>query len=399
MLQPSVHTPSHRLIVVDALRGFALLGIILLHYIEKFDLSYAPEGLPQWIQTSDLYIREILFFIFAGKSYAILALLFGFSFFIQLNREAQKGNDFSARFLWRLFILLCIGFLHSLIYRADILTLYALMGALLLVISKWKNNVLLILALFLVLQPLEIGKSIYLFFHPDYVALKPPPVLYPLSREVYLKSSSFWEVLKGNFHNCRLSAIFWSFEKGLDKEIGRYFQVPALFIIGMLLGRLGMFNPSEKSISFWKKILMLSIVILTLLYLLKNNIPGFFENEKLVAHTSFIVSTWITFVAVLLLVSLLMLAFQYNLLQGLFSSLAPVGRMSLTNYLILGIVGAFLYYGYGLALYRYMAVTYSFILGATAFFLQLKLSHWWLKTHKQGPVEALWHKLTWIGRK
>ncbi|MFR8356082.1 MAG: DUF418 domain-containing protein [Parabacteroides sp.] len=62
-------------------------------------------------------------------------------------------------------------------------------------------------------------------------------------------------------------------------------------------------------------------------------------------------------------------------------------RSSLTNYLTQSIVGTFIYFGYGLGLYKYLGVTASFGVGILLFILQLGFCHWWLKNHKQGPFE------------
>ena len=71
-----------RLHVVDALRGFAIVSIMLLHNIEHFDFYYSPQGLPAWMTLLDKHIWDTLFFLFGGKSYAIFSLLFGLTFFI-----------------------------------------------------------------------------------------------------------------------------------------------------------------------------------------------------------------------------------------------------------------------------------------------------------------------------
>lgn len=80
---------SERLGVVDALRGFALLAIVLLHNLEHYNLFLVPENVPAWLQTIDKYAWDILFFLFAGKAYATfsccLVLVFTFSFTMQRN--------------------------------------------------------------------------------------------------------------------------------------------------------------------------------------------------------------------------------------------------------------------------------------------------------------------------
>jgi len=104
-----VKTSSSRLHVVDALRGFAIVSIMLLHNIEHFDFYYTPTNLPYWMIPLDKGIWDTLFFLFGGKSYAIFALLFGLTFFIQSDNQGKKGKDFRGRFAWRLLLLLGFG--------------------------------------------------------------------------------------------------------------------------------------------------------------------------------------------------------------------------------------------------------------------------------------------------
>lgn len=120
--------PSQRLEVVDALRGFALLAIVLIHNLEHYNLYFIPEFLPDWLKTMDKYIWDTVFFLFAGKAYATFSLLFGFSFYIQFRNAQKRGIDFRGRFVWRLFLLFLFAQLHALFYNGDILLLYSVVG-------------------------------------------------------------------------------------------------------------------------------------------------------------------------------------------------------------------------------------------------------------------------------
>jgi uncharacterized protein len=117
-----------RITVVDALRGFAIMSIMLLHNLEHFDFYFTPQGTPAWLRVLDGKIWDTLFFLFSGKSYAIFALLFGFTFYIMGNKQKSKGLDFQGRFVWRMAILLCFGIINSIFYEGDILAVYAVLG-------------------------------------------------------------------------------------------------------------------------------------------------------------------------------------------------------------------------------------------------------------------------------
>lgn len=117
---------SHRLGVVDVLRGFALPAIVLLHNLEHYNIYFTPEFLPDWLKTIDKYAMDTMFFLFAGKAYATFSLLFGFSFYIQFQNAKKSGQDFRERFAWQLVLLFLFAQLHTLFYDGDILVLYAI---------------------------------------------------------------------------------------------------------------------------------------------------------------------------------------------------------------------------------------------------------------------------------
>ena len=72
-----------RLEVVDALRGFALLAILLVHNVEHYIFSVYPTESPAWLASLDSSVNSVVFALFGGKAYAIFSLLFGFTFYVQ----------------------------------------------------------------------------------------------------------------------------------------------------------------------------------------------------------------------------------------------------------------------------------------------------------------------------
>ena len=113
-----MNSPS-RIDVADVLRGFSVMGIFLIHCIEHFNFYSFPEVENPWLKFFDKAIWDSVFFTFSGKGYAIFALLFGFSFFIQDNGRKLKGEDFRPRFAWRLVLLFVWGNIKNLIFFND----------------------------------------------------------------------------------------------------------------------------------------------------------------------------------------------------------------------------------------------------------------------------------------
>ena len=96
---------GERILIVDILRGFALLLIVLIHYVEHFDFFAPPETSFLFSNETDSRVMQLVLMLISGKAYSIFALLFGISFFIQMDRKEQEGIDFRGTFLWRLTVL------------------------------------------------------------------------------------------------------------------------------------------------------------------------------------------------------------------------------------------------------------------------------------------------------
>jgi len=79
-----------RIDTVDALRGFAVVAIMLLHFVEHFIYNVYPVSTSQTVTLINKAVWDASFFIFGGKSYTIFALLFGFTFIIQQRNQELK---------------------------------------------------------------------------------------------------------------------------------------------------------------------------------------------------------------------------------------------------------------------------------------------------------------------
>ena len=341
---------TERLGVVDALRGFALLAIVLLHNLEHYNLFFMPENVPAWLQTIDKYAWDTIFFLFAGKAYATFSLLFGFSFYIQFHNAEKRGIDFRGRFAWRMCLLLLFAQLHALFYNGDILLLYAVVGFALIPVCKLKDKTVFWIALILLLQPYEWGRAIYALY------------------------SNIWQV-----------------------ENGRLFQTAALFMFGMLLGRRKYLIKSEESVRFWKRMLIGAVIAFIPLYCLRIFVPDFITDSSALIPYNIAVPSYANFAFMVILVSLFtLLWFKKETGYSWQSLLIPYGRMSLTNYISQSIMGVTIYYGFGLSMYKYAGATASLLIALLIFTVQLVFSRWWLVRHRQGPLEFLWRKGTWI---
>lgn len=147
---------------IDALRGFALFGIVMTHLFEGYLASMTP---PQYIGFNMMYSIDgfsqmIIKYLFVGKFHAIFSMLFGLSFYLILD---QKKDSSSWKFAWRLILLFLIGFIHHIHYRGDFLTVYAAFGMALILFRRVPDKYILILGLFLAFNgPMIIAKGLEL---------------------------------------------------------------------------------------------------------------------------------------------------------------------------------------------------------------------------------------------
>ena len=386
-------TITSRLSVVDALRGFAIVSIMLLHNIEHFDFYFSPAGLPAWMVALDKGIWTTLFFLFGGKSYAIFALLFGLTFFIQSDNQEKKGKDFRGRFAWRLLLLLAFAFINSAFYQGDILMTYAVIGFFLIPFAKLSDKAVFCFALLLMFQPYEWVNVYNAIQNPDMKMVDPTSWTYFGKMGDYITGNSLINTWIGNITNGRIAVAHWTWESG------RVFQTLSLFMLGMLAGRKGLFNTTPANKQFWTKILIVSAIAFVPLFTIALGLETWVASEAIRRPLLTIETLWSNMAFMLVLVSGFVLLFQTNVFHRILNVFSSIGRMSLSNYIIQSILGATIYYGFGFGMYKYTGATYCLLIGISLAILQGLFSAWWMKTHKQGPLETLWHKATWIGDK
>lgn len=122
------------------------------------------------------------------------------------------------------------------------------------------------------------------------------------------------------------------------------------------------------------------------------------ENEAIVRQSAGTVfDMWQKLAFTFVLVASFVLLYQGGRFRKAVGSLRFYGKMSLTNYISQSVIGAVVYFPFGLYLAPYCGYTLSLLIGIVVFLLQVGFCKWWLAGHKQGPLEHIWHKWTWIG--
>lgn len=379
-----------RIEVVDALRGFAVMAIVLVHNLEHFIFPVYPANSPGWLNILDQGVFDVVFTLFAGKAYAIFALLFGFTFYIQSSNRRKQGRDFGWRFLWRLVLLIGFAALNAAFFPAgDVLLLFVVVGPVLFFSRNWSDKAILIAAVVFLLQPVEWYHYIASLLDPAHRL--PDLKVGEMYAEVaeYTKAGNFGDFILGNITLGQKASLLWAV------NAGRFVQTAGLFLLGFYIGRKQLFAATEKNLRFWVKTLIISAVAFAPLYTLKELVM---DNDAIVQQTvGAAFDMWQKLAFTLVLIASFILLYQRRKFSAAVVGLRFYGRMSLTNYISQSIIGAIVYFPLGLYLAPRCGYTISLLIGFFVFLLQVKFCKWWLARHRQGPLEYIWHKWTWIG--
>ena len=381
--------PSGRLAHVDALRGFALFGILIVN-IGVFSSPFYGAGVtdPAYSRPLDVVVRWVIAWLFETKFYLLFSFLFGYSFTLQMAAAERSQAAFAPRFLRRLAGLALLGAAHAvLFYQGDILLTYSLLGLGLLCCRRIGPKRALRAALWLIVLA-----SVAWAILGALSFLDPVPAGYQALYKAEALASI--EAYRGTIattiaqHIQELTASVWFTVLFVQGPF-----VFAMFLAGYALGR------REALANPWRQPRVLGLLCALGL------LPGL-AGSALYATSSlpFAGGAWELpgLAADLLTAPLLSMSYAAAFLLALRTRalgfvgvwLAPAGRMALTNYLMQSVVCAFVFTGWGLRLFASVSPLAATGIAVAIFAAQLPLSAWWLRRHAYGPVEWFLRALT-----
>lgn len=358
-----------RAVALDALRGIALFGVLVVNLLTEFRVSIFEQFLPpaEGVTESPLdhAIATVVRVGFESKAFIVFSLLFGVGLAAQQERSDAKSRHFPRYVARRLSMLLAIGLGHMfLVWNGDILTLYAVLGVLAAMLLRFSTRVLVLLAF--ALFALHVAALSY--YPRAFANLEAMTAHVAAARRIY-SNGSFAQVLAFRVQEVRPIAalLVWSAPRTL-----------ALFLLGASAWRSRFFVPGERRRP------LLAIAALGL---------GIgFSCEMTVNEIA------LTFGAIALALgysAAVLVAFgQPQLARGL-AVFAPLGRMALTSYLTQSLVLSAIFYGWGLGLFGRLDETSALAIGIVLFVAQAVFSALWLRRYAFGPVEWLWRSFTY----
>ncbi|MGO1959258.1 MAG: DUF418 domain-containing protein [Canibacter sp.] len=373
--QASVNTG--RIHDVDALRGFALLGIFVVNI--TFMASAYPGNLvedPAFSSPTDSVARFVVAALFSMKFYLLFSFLFGYSFVLQMEAAKRAGAAFVPRMLRRVVGLFVIGVGHIVIlYSGDVLTTYAVICLILLAMYRVRDRTALITAgvmygvvtLSLVISAAFLDREMFM----------------PSHSEALLEAASQTQAMLGS-----PADIIGHHVAGLDLLViqAASLQGPtalAMFLLGMVAARRRFFSGLTDRSVLLRRIQWVGFGV---------GLPGGVLYALLGGDTN----TWATAVSVVT-APLLTAAYVATLVRAMHApwgrklrgALAPVGRVALTNYLGQSFAGLVLFSGVGLGLAGQISPLILIVLALVVFAVQAAISAWWLQRHRYGPAEYL----------
>ncbi|BFP43073.1 DUF418 domain-containing protein [Flavobacteriaceae bacterium GF1] len=393
--------PAHsfqRIEIIDALRGFALAGIVICHVVENYMASAVPTSFNEAVHQGiiDDIVDALIGIFLRGKFLALFSFLFGLSFFIQMDNAHRRGGYFGGRFFWRLVLLMAIGFIHSLFYRGDILTVYALLGIFLIPFHKVNNKWVLGFATLLffglaryILFYLTGGERIFSDSNMD------PDDPKILAYYDTLKNGSLWDVFATNATEGHLDKA--EYQYGF---FGRGYFTFAFFLVGLYAGRLGFFKRFKEERKFTKRVLIYSSIALVVSIgaaaAVFASMGPEFDPKSWNAMIGFTTMDIGNAAMTLMYIAIFAMLFRKVKWEQRLGKFAPYGRMALTNYVFQSIVFTFIFFGWGLGLIGELRQIYAFLIAIVFIALQMWLSKLWLKYFAYGPLEWAWRSLTFF---
>ena len=394
-------TAAHdRIDILDALRGFALLGIIIVNvraWAGWYTFEPAGRDAVSGGAQSAWWYEFLLTSLVEGKFYTIFSFLFGLGFALQLSRLQRRGLDGIRIFRRRLLVLLAIGLIHmTFLWEGDILTLYALLGLLLPMFMSWSDRRVIVLAIALLLLPIA-GIALV-----NLARIDPDLGLVEFGEHLFTAlggDDEGWRtwLLREDFR----SYFTWTlaappFRIGGFFESWRIPKVMAIMLLGLLAGRRLITGKLLQD-----RALLHKVGVYGLLVGIPANIgSGLFGGLSQEEFSRSLIATALYAVGVvpLGLAYAACFALLWPKAHRIVGLLAAPGRMALTNYLSQTILGILIFYGIGFGFYRSLGPWEFTAVAVAIFAVQIVWSRLWLQRFRQGPMESLWRRLTYAGQ-
>ncbi len=374
----SVSTSTARHGLVDALRGLALFGILIVNL--EFIASDPNQGWNEFTGTTDLIGRWIGITFFQLKSYLVFALLFGYG--VALMSRPRAGQRFAPRYLRRMLLLFVVGVFHAVFFFVgDILVTYAILGTALLAVCRWSDRRLMRLAAWL-----YAGAVVVVVLVAVAIAVSPPEATG--SSSAYA-TGSFLEVARERIEMLPVALLVIG--------VLNWLSIAATFCVGIVLGRSDVLSNPARHLAAARRAARACLPLGFGLC----GVAGvlILSGDERTVGTGPAVGLVLENVggpiAVVGVVAGVIVASQRRWWRPVERGLTPGGSSSLSAYIGESVIASFVLCGYGFGLIGDIGPL-GILLVAVAIYATLEVcARLWLCRYRQGPLEWLLRSVTY----
>ena len=386
---------NNRIHSIDLLRGFAILGILIMNItnFSQVNIAYMNPTIGAGLEGYNQYFHAFNYIFADTRFMSIFSILFGAGVVLFTRNAEIKGKRAGVLHFKRMFWLLLFGFVHAyFIWSGDILVAYAICGCFIFFLRKKSIRTLLVMSTLLFIIPLTFNlmtyygmtsdelESTFAFFHPN-----PEQI----ATEIKTMQGSFNEQMTIRLKN---AIEFQTFVFLIET----FWRTTAMMLLGMILFRKGVLS-ADKSIKYYKKMVLMGFVPGLILSIIGLNQSYDFEwsgtyvmnigaNYKLISG----------FFMAIGYIGLVMWFFKKGIFKNLQRRLQSTGRMAFTNYIGMSLICTLIFNGHGLGFFGTFDRLQQFLVVISVWVLILILSPLVLKKYKFGPLEWMWRKLTYF---
>ena len=389
---------SQRIVSLDVLRGFALLGILAMN-IQSFAMIFSAYMNPTAygdLTGANYWVWLLSHVLTDQKFMTIFSMLFGAGIVLLSSRVEARGQSATGVHYQRMFWLIVFGLLHAyLLWYGDILFLYGICGLVVYLFRKLSPRKLLVLGLLTI----AVSSALFLFFGWS-MQFWPPEALEELTQDwqpTPERTAEEVAIYQGGWLEQMNHRVPKSFEfETFVFLIWGFWRAGGLMLEGMGLYKVGVFT-LKRSAGFYAALIMgaLLVGIPTVSYGVHRNFTVGWD-----IHSSFFFgwqfNYWGSLIVSMGWIGLVMLVCQYPPLARLTRPFAAVGQMAFTNYILQTVICTTIFYGHGFGLFGQVERTGQIAIVAGVWVFQLLVSPVWLRYFLFGPLEWLWRSLTYL---
>ena len=390
--QPSPIGKPDRIDSLDALRGIALLGILLVNIFSFAQPHYSSPN-----AYGDLHGVNFAVWLFSHtfaylKFLSIFSMLFGAGVYLFTSRIEGVGRQSGWLHYRRMLVLIMFGLLHAyFLWFGDILVHYGICGLLLYPFRQCPPRRLILIGTVILLIPILAGVF--------YIRTMGPNDFQEFEKDLHPTPSAVASDL-ATFRGGWLGQLSTRANEAFEFETTvfgwEYFwRELGLMLIGMALFKLGVFSAALT------RAVYLRMIIAAILFGIPLTWYGVYANYKVgwQSMSIYFRGELVDYVASLFVafgwVGAIMLASKSPALRLLTYPLKAVGRAAFSNYILQTLICTTLFYGHGFGLYGHISRVGQFGIVLVIWALQLIASTLWFRFFRMGPIESLWRSLTY----